>query len=115
MMNSQEVVTIYETIAVITGQMVSAARDSDWKQLATLEKQCAQHIEIIKINDVEAAQGAMRERKIKVIQKILADDREIRNITQPWMARLSTQINSTNSSNTRRKLTQAYGLNNRPS
>lgn len=108
MMNSQEVVNIYETIAVITGKMVSAARDSDWQQLASLEKQCAKHIEVIRVNDIEAAHGAVRERKIKVIQKILADDREIRNITQPWMARLSRQISSTN---TQRKLSQTYGLN----
>jgi flagellar protein FliT len=110
MMNSQEVVTVYEEIAVITGRMVSAARESDWKQLASLEKQCAKHIEMIKTNDVEAAQGTTRERKIKVIQKILADDREIRNITQPWMARLSKQNSSTHA---QRKLSQAYGLNNR--
>ncbi len=112
MMNSQEVISVYEMIAVITGQMVSAARESDWKQLASLEKQCAKYIETVKNNDVEAAHGTTRERKIKVIQKILADDREIRNITQPWMARLSQQISSTTA---QRKLSQAYGLNSRTS
>ncbi len=105
-MNSQEVVSLYETISVITEQMVSAARNANWVQLASLEKQCAQHIETIKVGDKEAVQGAMRERKIKIIQKILADDREIRNITEPWMQRLSMQINSANS---QRKLAKAYG------
>jgi len=105
-MNSQEVVTLYETISVITEQMVSAAKNANWVQLASLEQQCAQHIETIKVGDKEPVQGEMRERKIKIIQKILADDREIRNITEPWMQRLSMQINSANA---QRKLVKAYG------
>lgn len=105
-MNSQEVVSIYETIAVITDQMLTAARRADWEQLATLEKKCAQHVETIKINESDAAQGPMRERKVKIIQKILADDREIRSITEPWMAQLTMQINNIGA---QRKLTNAYG------
>jgi flagellar protein FliT len=106
-MNSQEVVSLYETISVITDQMLSAARSANWVQLASLEKLCAQHIETIKVGDKEPAQGAVRERKVKIIQKILADDREIRNITEPWMHRLSMQISNVNS---RRKLAKAYGV-----
>jgi flagellar protein FliT len=108
MMNSQEVISIYETIAIITNQMLVAARCANWTQLARLEKVCAQHVETIKSNEREAAQGAIRERKVKIIQKILADDREIRNITEPWMAQLSRQINSVG---TKRKLAQSYGAN----
>ncbi len=111
-MTSQEVVSMYEDIATITGQMVGAARDANWQQLASLEKICAQRIEIIKTNEREAAQGAVRDRKIKVIQKILADDREIRSITEPWMTKLSRQINS---GHAQRKLSKAYGLTNRSS
>ena len=107
-MNSQEVVFLYETIAVITDKMLVAARNANWTQLATLEKVCAQHIETIKRNDQEVAQGAIRERKVKIIQKILADDREIRNITEPWMTKLSMQINSVSA---KRKLAKAYGAN----
>jgi flagellar protein FliT len=107
-MNSQEVVSLYETIATITDQMLAAARTANWTQLANLEKVCAQHVDTIKNNEREAAQGAIRERKIKIIQKILADDREIRSITEPWMAKLSMQINSTG---VKRKLAQAYGAN----
>ncbi|HSY28576.1 MAG TPA: flagellar protein FliT [Burkholderiaceae bacterium] len=108
MMNSQEVVSLYETIAEITDQMLSAARTGNWQQLSALEKICAQHVETIKCNEREVAQGVVRERKVKIIQKILADDREIRNITEPWMAKLSMQINSANA---KRKLAKAYGAN----
>lgn len=105
-MNSQEVVSLYETISVITEQMVAAARNANWVQLAALEKQCANHIEAIKSGDKEPVHGELRERKIRVIKKILADDREIRTITEPWMARLTMQISNTS---TRRKLAKAYG------
>ncbi|MBV8632991.1 MAG: flagellar protein FliT, partial [Burkholderiaceae bacterium] len=94
-MNRQEVVSLYETISVLTEQMVTAAKNANWVQLAALETQCALHIETIKGSDKEPVQGEMRERKIRIIQKILADDREIRNITEPWMQRLSKQISST--------------------
>lgn len=105
-MSAQEAVFLYEAIAAITGQMLAAARCANWTRLANLEKICAQHIETIKKIEHDATQGAMRERKIEIIQKILADDREIRNITEPWMAKLSMQINSAGA---KRKLAQAYG------
>ncbi|MFI4941029.1 MAG: flagellar protein FliT [Burkholderiales bacterium] len=111
-MNSQEVVSIYEAVAAITERMLAAARCANWTQLASLEKLCAQHIETIKNNEqkneIEAAHGAVRERKVKIIQKILSDDREIRNITDPWMKQLSMQINNVGA---QRKLAQAYGAN----
>jgi len=105
-MNSQEVVSLFEAIAVLTDEMVVAARNGNWMQLATLENACAQHIATIKCSENEIAQGAVRERKIQVIQKILADDRAIRNITEPWMEALSMQISSVK---TKRKLANAYG------
>jgi flagellar protein FliT len=108
MMNSQEVVSLYEAIAVITDQMLTAARSSNWKQMVILEKTCAQYIETIKCNEREVASGAIRDRKVKIIQKILADDREIRNITEPWMANLSRQIGNINA---KQKLVKAYGTN----
>jgi flagellar protein FliT len=108
MMNSQEVVSLYEAVAVVTDQMLTAARSANWKQLVILEKVCAQYVETIKCNEREVAQGAMRDRKVKIIQKILADDREIRNITEPWMAALSMQIGSMHA---KHKLAKAYGPN----
>ncbi len=108
-MDSQEIITLYETVAVITDQMLSAARAGDWDQLSTLELHCASHVATLKKNDPPVAlSGAIRERKVEIIQRILADDREIRNITEPWMTQLSALINS---SGTERKLANAYGGN----
>ncbi|HCY64608.1 MAG TPA: flagellar protein FliT [Oxalobacteraceae bacterium] len=106
-MNSQEVISLYETVATITGQMLIAARNGDWDELAALESRCASHVETLRSGEPPIALiGEVRERKVKIIKKILADDREIRNLTEPWMGQLSRLINSTG---TERKLSQAYG------
>lgn len=107
MMNSQEVISLYETVAVITGQMLAAARDSDWERLVELESRCARHVETLRLSEPpEPLTGESRVRKVRIIQKILADDREIRNLTEPWMTQLSRLISSTG---TERKLSRAYG------
>jgi flagellar protein FliT len=109
-MNSQEVISLYETVAEITDQMLAAARTGDWELLAELESRCSSHVEVLRNNESprEVLTAAAREKKVRIIKKILADDREIRNITEPWMARLSTMMKS---AGTERKLSQAYGAN----
>lgn len=109
MMNSQEIISLYETVAIITDQMLAAARNGDWEQLTALESRCANHVAKLKAGEAPTPlSGGIRDRKVKIIQKILSDDREIRNITEPWMRKLSVMINSTG---TERKLSQAYGSN----
>lgn len=106
-MDSNEVIALYETVAVITDQMLSAAKKRDWEELVALESRMASHVEILKVGEPPAAlSGASRTRKVQIITKILADDRQIRNITEPWMAELAVLLNSVG---TERKLLQAYG------
>ncbi|WP_019141159.1 flagellar protein FliT [Noviherbaspirillum massiliense] len=111
-MNNQEIISIYETVAGITDQMLAAARSGDWELLAELETQCSSQVEILRKNDRprEALTEAAREQKTRVIKKILADDREIRNLTEPWMAQLSVMLNS---AGTERKLSRTYGASQR--
>ncbi len=105
-MNSQEIISLYEAVSEITDQMLAAARVGDWDKLIALESHCANHVQALKEGEPPVAlTGAVRERKVKIIHKILADDREIRNLTEPWMAQLAVLINSTN---TERKLSNAY-------
>jgi flagellar protein FliT len=108
-MNSQEVISLYESVADITEQMLAAARTGDWELLVELETRCSSQVEIIKSAEPRVAlTGVVRDHKVKIIRKILEDDREIRNITEPWMAQLSTLMNS---AGTERKLARAYGAN----
>ena len=107
MMNSDQVISLYETVSELTGQMLQAAQARDWENLATLESHCASQIQCLKDGEpVEALSGAIRARKVKIIHQILAHDREIRNLTTPWMAELASMISSTGTS---RKLSAAYG------
>jgi flagellar protein FliT len=106
-MDSQEIISLYETVADISDQMLSAARARDWDQFVALESRCAGHVQTLRNGEKPVAlSGAVRERKVTIIKKILSDDREIRNITEPWMAQLSALIENTG---TQRKLSQAYG------
>lgn len=106
-MNSQEVISLYETVAGISSQMLAAARNGDWDQLVALENRCSHHVQRLQHGEPpEPLTGTVRQRKVEIIQKILADDREIRNITEPWMQQLSALMKN---AGTERKLTQAYG------
>lgn len=109
-MDNQEIIALYETVADITDKMLAAARTGDWEQLAALESRCSSQVEIIKQNDQprQPLTPVAREHKTRIIKKILEDDRQIRDITEPWMAQLSAMINS---AGTERKLSQAYGAN----
>lgn len=106
-MDSQNIISLYEAIAEITEQMLAAAHSGDWEHLAALESRCASHVRSLESGEPHVPlSGALRERKVKIIHKVLAHDREIRNITEPWMARLSTMLNS---AGTERKLSRIYG------
>ncbi|MES2935513.1 MAG: flagellar protein FliT [Pseudomonadota bacterium] len=108
-MNSEEIISLYEAVSVITDQMVAAARSGDWEQLTLLESRCASHVNTLKQGEPPVAlSGPSREKKVQIIHKILADDREIRNITEPWMAQLSALMNNAGAE---RKLAIAYGGN----
>lgn len=105
-MKREEILSLYASVADITDQMLSAARAGDWDRVCTLESCCARHVETLKSGEAPVAlSGADRERKVAMIQKILADDREIRNIAQPWMTKLSALMHNASSE---QKLSQAY-------
>lgn len=105
-MNSHEIISIYQTVAAITDQMLAAARNSDWDHLVELEARCADHVAELQTVEPAALAGEMRAHKVRIIRQILADDRQIREITMPWMARLTSMISSHSNE---RKLGQAYG------
>jgi flagellar protein FliT len=105
-MNSEQVITIYETMCDITGNMLDAAQKRDWEKLVELESHCASHVATLKAREsVVALNGPTRARKVEIINKILSHDRQIRDLTTPWMAELAALINS---SGTSRKLSAAY-------
>lgn len=86
-MTSNEVLAMYENIATLTGRMAIAARAGDWNGLAQLETQCALHASGARAG-VPALEGAQRKRKIDLLKEIMANDRAVREITEPWHGQL---------------------------
>jgi flagellar protein FliT len=112
MMNSEEIISVYETVSEITDQMLTAAKSRDWERFTHLETSCAQHIRALQddgtSSDAAPLNPQHKEKKVRLIQKILADDKQIRDIIDPWMAELAHLMKS---NNTARKLSSAYGNN----
>jgi flagellar protein FliT len=107
MMTSQDILSVYAAMADLTGQMVQAATRSDWDLLVLLERRCAAHVQALREQEPQQPmQGAERERKIELIRQMLNADRQIRDLTMPWMAQLSKLINATG---TERRVINAYG------
>lgn len=82
-MTSNEVLSMYETIAGLTAKMAGAAQSGDWNGLAAMENQCAAQAAQV-ATGVPPLTGAARLRKVDLIKQILANDRAIREITEPW-------------------------------
>jgi flagellar protein FliT len=109
-MNNQEILAIYQNVAHITGQMLSAASNEEWDQFTELEKRCSEQVKSLQQNEnpLQPLSETARSTKVSLIKKILEDDRRIREITEPWMARLSLMMKSVGRE---KKLAQAYGAN----
>jgi flagellar protein FliT len=67
-------------------------------------------VNVLRANEAGLAlAGPARQRKVELIKKVLADDRQIRDLTMPWMAQLSKLIKN---NGTQRRLANAYGVYN---
>ncbi len=94
---SDEVVALYQEMANITGSMLSAAHEQNWNRLIALEAGCAKCIESLKGCPVPARLSeAARLQKMSLLKIILANDREIRNLTDPWMQRIAHLLENAN-------------------
>jgi flagellar protein FliT len=106
MMNSSEIMATYEAMAELTAQMLAAASKSDWEQLIVLEQRCAVHVQNLRQNEpAQVLEEPSRLKKVQLLKQLLDDDRRIRDLTSPWMNKLSVLLNS---SGTKRRVDQAY-------
>ena len=95
-MNSSEIITTYEAILITTGQMLKVVQRADWRNLIVLEQECSNLIKKIIINDEsKMLSDELRQRKLEIIQQILAVDAEIRTFTQPWTVQLQIILRNT--------------------
>jgi flagellar protein FliT len=86
-MTSNEVLAMYENIAGLTGKMATAAQSGNWNGFDSLQAQCAVQASAT-ASGVPALEGATRLRKIDLLKQIMANDRAVRDVTEPWMGQL---------------------------
>jgi flagellar protein FliT len=92
-MTSNEVLSMYENIAGLTGKMALAAEAGDWHGLAALETRCV--IEsAAAASGLPALEGAQRTRKVELLRQIMANDRAVRTVTEPWMGQLARAMST---------------------
>ena len=106
-MNSAQVIAAYESLLALTWQMREVAVRGEWDQLIGIEHQCSGLVAAIK--PLEAGvmlDAAARQHKNHLINKILADDAEIRNRAQVWMSQLQLSMQSNRQE---QRLLHAYG------
>jgi flagellar protein FliT len=89
-MTTSDILLVYDEMVQISQQMLDAAHRQDWPSFATLEAVCEEHIKQIHQGDAQPPLTSEEvEKKIDLLMKILADDRQIRELLEPWMGRLS--------------------------
>lgn len=102
-------IALYQEMGDLSSRMVDAARANDWEALVTLERSVAILRNSV-INDNNNNNLSSRELKLKsqLIQRILADDAEVRRHTEPWMEHVRKFLGS---SAKRQQVERAYGVN----
>lgn len=92
-MTSNEVLSMYEKIAGLTGRMAVAAQAGDWHGLAQLETRCLLE-SAAAATGLPALEGAQRARKVELLKLIMANDRAVRTVTEPWMGQLDRAMST---------------------
>lgn len=100
-------ISLYQEMSALSSRMVEAARANDWETLINLERSIAALRNSLLPEDDNGEQSA-REVKLKsqLIQRILADDAEVRRHTEPWMEQIRRFLGSDAK---RRAVENAYG------
>jgi flagellar protein FliT len=103
-------ITYYEAIERASAEMLDAARAGDWDQVVKLEGACVLLISRLKQaseanaeDDAQADAAAARDEaaameaartKSRIMQRILVNDAEIRQLAEPWLADLDAVLDA---------------------
>lgn len=79
----------YKAIEAKSADMLEAAQQLNWDAVVDCEKACGLLINELR---VQAGQGALtaveRKEKMRIMQRILRNDAQIRVLAEPWLAQL---------------------------
>ena len=102
-----QIVEQYARMAEISGRMRLAAYADDWDAVCDAEKECARVIgELSALGDLAPTDPVLRRQKLELMRRVLADDAEIRLLTQPWLKKLDQLLQTPDAS---ARLDRAYG------
>ena len=83
----------YEAIEQASQDMLEAARLGNWDHVVKLEGACALLISQLKRNAAEKQLDADEARlKSRIMQRILVNDAEIRQLAEPWLEDLDNLL-----------------------
>ena len=94
-MRAADVLKHYEGIERESASMLAAAVAGDREALMAAERRCAALAGELKRSGEPTLDRAQQRRKMDLILAILSNDRDVRAITEPWMAELSRLIHGT--------------------
>jgi flagellar protein FliT len=91
--NSDRLISQYQAIEQVTAEMADAARRSDWKEVNRLEQSAVGAISGLRaaVNEV-TLDREQRIHKLAIMRRILANDAVVRELTNPWLKRLSRWV-----------------------
>lgn len=91
-MNAQ-LISYYEAIEKASVDMLSAARNGDWDEVCKLEGACVLLIAQLKHAASEQQLSADEAPlKARLMQRILVNDAEIRQLAEPWLDDIGTRF-----------------------
>jgi flagellar protein FliT len=103
----RRIVERYRRMADASGRMLAAARTDDWDAVCRIEKECATIIaDLSTMGDLAPTDPTLRQQKLELVRRVLADDAEIRALSQPWMNKLDEMMRG---QNTALRMRRAYG------
>lgn len=83
----------YEAIAASSRRMLEAARAGDWDSVGREEDRCRGLISALKRTHPEVPSAAgIRRQRLALLRAMLADDAEIRELSEPWLRRLEALL-----------------------
>lgn len=107
-----QVVERYTRMADASQRMLRAARDGDWDKVCEVEQECTRLIvELSRMGDLAPTDPELRRQKLGLMKRVLADDAEIRVLSQPWLKKLDALMRSPE---TAARLDRAYGASPSP-
>ena len=94
-MNSTYLLDRLEDIANFSASMLLAARDDNWQEVARIKERAASVISEVRVLSTTVALSADERRlKLAFMQRILANDGQIQELSQPWLKRVTRWLSA---------------------